>query len=75
MSKRAPCRPPYDHVEGSGWAKYKRASEAAKIFVGGGTMSLTCDFSLADKEDEEGILVEVSGRLRFVSVTPSSASV
>src|ERR1700677_1304840 len=42
-----------------------RASEAAKIFVGGGTMSLTWAFSLADKEDEEGIVHSVSGRLRL----------
>lgn len=67
----APCKPPYDHEEGSGWAKYMRASEAAKIFVGGGTISLTCDFSLADKEDEEGIVNNVSG-LRFVSPPPRS---
>ncbi len=44
-----------------------RASEAAKIFVGGGTTSLMCAFSLADKDDEEGIVGNVSGRLRFVS--------
>ena len=44
-----------------------RASEAAKIFVGGGTMSLMWAFSLADKEDEEGIVDKVSGRLRFLS--------
>ena len=37
-------------------SKFMRASEAARIFVGGGTMtrSLTWAFSLADKEDEEG---------------------
>lgn len=44
-----------------------RASEAARIFAGDGTMSLTCAFSLADKEDEEGIVNSVSGRLRFLS--------
>jgi hypothetical protein len=42
-----------------------RASEAAKILAGRGTMSLTWAFSLADKEDEEGIVDSVSGRLRL----------
>jgi hypothetical protein len=46
-----------------------RASEAAKILVGGGTINLTWAFSLADKEDEEGIVDSVSDQLRL-SLSP-----